>query len=100
MNMKSLKISMTLLLGVLMAATVATAQPQGFSYQAVVRNAKGELVANSKVGLRVTLTDESGTQVMYRETHNVPTNTYGVLSVTVGAGKPDTQGATLNVEQW
>ncbi|MBR5167409.1 MAG: tail fiber domain-containing protein [Salinivirgaceae bacterium] len=72
------------------AATVATlatmAQTDGFSYQAVVRDANGELINNSKVGLRLTLTDQTGEQVMYQETQTPTTNNYGVLNVTVGAG--------------
>ena len=73
------------------AATVATmaavAKTDGFSYQAVVRNAQNELVSNTKVGLRLTLTDQTGTPVFYQETQsNVATNAYGVLSVTVGNG--------------
>ena len=73
----------------ILTAVVATAQPQGFSYQAVVRNAQGELVNNSNVGLRLTIADSTGSQIMYSETQTVQTNAYGVLSVTVGSGKSD-----------
>ena len=73
----------------ILSADVATAQPQGFSYQAVVRNAQGELVCNSNVGLRLTIADSTGSQIMYSETQTVQTNAYGVLSVTVGSGKSD-----------
>ena len=88
-----------LTIAVAFVATVANAQNNGFNYQAVVRNAQGELVANTNVGLRITLTDEQGQQVMYRETQTVPTNAYGVLSVTVGAGTAD-GGKTLNDVDW
>ena len=60
----------------------------GFSYQAVVRDANGELVDNAKVGLRLTLTSGENGQAMYQETHTPTTNSYGVLSVTVGKGTP------------
>ena len=83
----------------LLTTAVATAQSQGFSYQAVVRNAQGDLVANSKVGLRLTLTDQTGKPVMYRETHKVATNNYGVLSVTVGKGTAE-GSATLDSVNW
>ncbi|MBR5642805.1 MAG: hypothetical protein IKW77_01305, partial [Salinivirgaceae bacterium] len=57
--------------------TAAVAQNNGFSYQAVVRNAQNELVSNTKVGLRLTLTDQTGTPVFYQETQsNVATNAY------------------------
>ena len=71
-------------IALLLGTMTAIAQTSGFSYQAVVRNSKGELVSNANVGLRLTLTDQSGQQVMYQETQTVPTNSYGVLSVTVG----------------
>ena len=81
------------------SAMAASAQPSGFNYQAVVRNAQGELVSNAKVGLRITLTDDKGQQVMYRETQSAPTNAYGVLSVTVGAGNAEGD-KTLNDVDW
>jgi hypothetical protein len=72
------------------AATVVTmaavAQTDGFSYQAVVRNAQGELISSKNVQLRLTLTAADGT-LLYQETQTAKTNDYGVLSVTVGAGK-------------
>ena len=76
----------------------ASTTPAGFSYQAVVRNAAGELVDNSKVGLRLTLTDQTGKQVMYQETQTVTTNSYGVLSVTVGSGTPAKGQSLSNVD--
>ena len=95
--MNAKKIFLTI--AVAFVVTIASAQNSGFNYQAVVRNAQGELVANTNVGLRITLTDEQGQQVMYRETQSAPTNAYGVLSVTVGAGTPG-GGKTLNDVDW
>ena len=83
-----------------LATMAAMAQADGFSYQAVVRNTAGELVCNSRVGLRITLTDQNGEQVMYQETHaNAETNTYGVLSITVGNGTP-VDKKTINDVDW
>ena len=91
--------SMILAAALFLTTAIAKAQPDGFSYQAVVRDSKGELVSNTKVGVRITLTDESGKTVMYRETQTALTNGYGVLSVTVGKGKAD-GGKTLNDVDW
>ena len=66
------------------SATAAMAQTNGFSYQAVVRDSKGELVSNKPVGLRVTLVDSTG-QSLYQQELRPSTNAYGVLSVTVGS---------------
>ena len=91
--------SLLLSIAASIATMAAVAQTGGFNYQAVVRNAQGELVSDASVGLRITLTDESGQQVMYRETHTIATNAYGVLTVTVGAGQAE-DGATLGNVDW
>lgn len=95
MKLKKLLLTMA----VALATITASAQKQGFSYQAVVRDAKGELVCNSLVSLRLSLVGESGQGVMYRETQTPTTNQYGVLSVTVGEGKAD-NNATLDDVDW
>jgi hypothetical protein len=45
-----------------------TQTPQGFTYQAVVRNAGGTPIANKTVGVRITLEDASHV-AYYTETH-------------------------------
>ena len=97
MKQKFLRIKTLVLAGLLLAAN-ANAQTSGFNYQAVVRNSEGELVNNANVGLRITLTDENGQQVMYSETHSAVTNSYGVLSVTVGEGTPTSDKTLSNVD--
>ena len=83
---------------VLTTATVFAQAPQKFSYQAVVRNANNTLVANSSVGVRVSVLqgNASGTAV-YAETHIATTNTNGLFTLEVGAGTMQT-GSFLNVE--
>ncbi|MBR2195242.1 MAG: InlB B-repeat-containing protein [Salinivirgaceae bacterium] len=70
----------------LMFAIVATAEAQNsFAYQAVIRNAKGELVSNQEVGMQFSLVYEG--QVVYSETHKPTTNQYGNIQVNVGEGR-------------
>ena len=59
--------------------------PQGFSYQAVVRDGSGIPIASQYVGLRITLEDASHV-AYYTETQRPQTNAQGVFSVTIGAG--------------
>ena len=68
-----------ILAAMFLAAATANAQAKGFSYQAVVRNAQGELVTNSRVGVRIMLTNATGEHMLYCETHTTTTNGYGVL---------------------
>ena len=79
-----------------LTASAATAQPDGFNYQAVVRNAQGELVSSSDVQLRFTLADDYGT-ILYQETQKNTTNAYGVVSVVVGTGTP-LSGSFANID--
>ncbi len=75
MKQTFMKIRALVLAGMLLAAVlIANAQSSGFTYQAVVRDASGNLVENANVGLRLTLTDQSGVPVMYKETLSATTN--------------------------
>jgi len=65
--------------------TVYSQTPQGFSYQAVVRNSSGSPVANKTVGVRITLENASHV-AYYTETQSKTTNEQGVMSITIGTG--------------
>ena len=74
--------------------------PNGFNYQAALRNGSGAALANQNVSLRFTIRDGgvAGT-VVYQETHNRTTNAQGMISCIVGAGSL-TQGAYPTGVQW
>lgn len=67
---------------------VAEAQaPERFSYQAVIRDAAGNLVANEPVGVRVSILQYSPDgSAVYSETHNRATNANGLVTMEIGAG--------------
>ena len=70
--------------------TVATAQaqaPQLMSFQSVVRDSTGKLVANHSVGLRLSILQGSiaGTAV-YTETQTATSNANGLITLQVGGG--------------
>ena len=79
-------ISLTILAG-LTFFTLAQA-PQGFSYQAVIRDSEGQPLAEQQVSIRLTLQDEAGETSHYAETHTVTTSPQGVVSLVVGSGTP------------
>lgn len=65
--------------------------PQGVSYQALARNAAGEILANQAVGLRISVLANSATgDVRYVETQTATSDAFGVLSFVIGAGTPVT----------
>ncbi|MDC0338650.1 hypothetical protein OAN33_03830 [Flavobacteriales bacterium] len=61
--------------------------PEKMSYQAVVRDANGDLIVNSTVGMKISIltTSATGTAV-YVETHTPVTNENGLISMQIGAG--------------
>ncbi|MCL2327761.1 MAG: phage tail protein [Bacteroidetes bacterium] len=59
----------------------------GFNYQAVVRGADGFVLPKQSVELRFSLMPgQQATQASWVETHNVITDDYGTVGVTVGKG--------------
>ncbi len=72
--------------------------PQGFSYQAVVRDAAGQIVKDRSVSLRLSILQgsETGTAV-YSEIHQVTTNAQGLISLIVGEGAAD-QGVFSGID--
>ena len=67
--------------------SMATMAQNGFNYQAVIRDANGNLLAEQDIALRITLTTESGNQTYYQEMQTVRSNAYGAVSVVVGEGR-------------
>ena len=68
-----------------LAATASMAQ-NGFNYQAVIRDADGNLLAGQNIALRITLTSENADTTYYQEMQTKLTNAYGVVSIVVGEG--------------
>ena len=71
---------------------IATAQaPQGFNYQATVRNSAGALIVNQNVYFRFNIMLNSQTSVpVFSETHYVPTDDLGQVNLVIGNGTATT----------
>ena len=76
--------SLLVLAGLMLSALAQP--PQGFSYQAIIRNAQGEPLASQNVSIRLTLQSDDGNTEYYSETHLLQTSPQGILSVAVGSG--------------
>ena len=62
--------------------------PQGFTYQAVVRDGiSGNPIISDDVQIRFTIQTSAPT-VVYMETHAVETDPFGVISIVIGTGTP------------
>ncbi|WP_459210677.1 hypothetical protein [Aquimarina rhabdastrellae] len=70
--------------------------PQGFNYQSAVRDAAGDILTNTAIGVEFKLhqTTTDGT-VVYTETHTPTTNAYGVFDLIVGQGTSTDDFSTI-----
>lgn len=86
--MNKLVAKMMFLVAMLVFATDVMAQvPQGFNFQAVARDANGELITNTALGVRVSVIQgaEEGTAV-YTEVQNPTTTGVGSFQIVIGEG--------------
>ena len=61
--------------------------PQAISYQAVARDAQGQVLANASISLRISILQGSTTgSAVYSEKHNITTNLFGLLNIQIGRG--------------
>ena len=61
--------------------------PEGFKYQAVVRDAGNTILNNQAVGMRMTIQQGSiGGTTVYQETFAPTTNAYGLVNLEIGSG--------------
>jgi hypothetical protein len=77
---------------VLAITLITSAQaPQGFNYQATVRNSSGALIVNQNVLFKFNIMQNSQTSLpVYSETHSAPTDDLGQVNLTVGTGTATT----------
>lgn len=78
--------ALTLLFSILTTFLFAQV-PQGFNYQAVVRDNSGNVLPDQTVGFRISIleTTSSGNSV-YTETHSATTNDFGLANLIIGQG--------------
>jgi hypothetical protein len=94
---------LTFLFGLCLSFSLfAQAPPQGISYQAVARNSDGSALAESGIGVRISiLANGMNGTLMWEETHNAVTDQYGLFSLVIGQG--DFTGGnspTFDLIQW
>ena len=80
-----------ILLSLVAIATISLSSfgqaPEGFKYQAVVRDAGNLILNNQAVGMRMTIQQGSiGGTTIYQETFTPTTNGYGLVNLEIGSG--------------
>ncbi len=75
----------TLVAFIALGLTAFAQVPQGFNYQAVVRNSAGQLMSNRTVSVRISILYGSETgAVIYQQTESLSTNANGLFTLIVG----------------
>ncbi|MEN4759620.1 collagen-like protein [Chryseobacterium sp. C39-AII1] len=94
--MKKILLSMGILLGTFSAFAQV---PEKMSYQAIVRNAGGQVLANQSVGVRASILQGSPAGVsVYSERLTGSTNVNGLITLELGAGT--VLSGTFNTINW
>jgi hypothetical protein len=85
------------------AITFAQSVPQGINYQAVARDANGDVLMNQTLTIQFSVISDITTgNVSWQETHTVSTNDYGLYTAIIGQGTATSVGssATFDVIDW
>jgi hypothetical protein len=70
--------------------------PQGFNYQAIVRNSAGAIQANQNTSFRISLRQGTAAgNIVYKETHSDTTNQFGLAAFEIGNGNVVTGSFSL-----
>ena len=97
MKMQSLNLTRVLLLvAVLLSARTQAQVPQAINYQAIARDAGGNLLPNHTIGLQFSILDN--TTPVYVERFTVITNQFGLFTVALGTG--NVQSGTFTGINW
>ncbi len=76
-----------LIVGLLFVTGIFAQAPQAFKYQAVARDASGNILANKMVSFRISILPGNITSgAVYSETHTKSTNSFGLIDFEVGNG--------------
>jgi uncharacterized protein (TIGR02145 family) len=79
----------TFFFAVIVTAVGFAQSPQKMSYQAVIRNASGELVKSSPIGMKISILQGSATGTpIYVETQTPTTNANGLVTIEIGGATP------------
>ena len=78
------------------AITFAQSVPQGINYQAVARDANGDVLMNQALTIQFSvISDTTTSTVSWQETHTVTTNDYGLYTAIIGQGTSTSVGSSV-----
>jgi len=91
LSASSSRLFAVILVSLLASASVFAQAPETMSYQAIVRDASNNLVANHAVGMQISILKGSTSgNAVYVETQTPESNANGTISIEIGGGTPVT----------
>ncbi len=85
---------------VYMASTGMAQPPGAFKYQAVARDAQGDIIRNTDLPVRISLRyDNPQGEIVWQETHNVKTNDFGLINLEIGRGTSTGVGSAASFDE-
>ena len=85
--MKTKKLLLAIFFATFFSGLIVAQTPNSFRYQAVVRNATGNIISNQAVNFRVSLLQSSSSGIIvYSEEHAQTTNGFGLVNLEIGNG--------------
>jgi uncharacterized protein (TIGR02145 family) len=77
----------TLITALLLTTIIFSQAPVSFKYQAVLRDVRGNIKANTSAGIIISILQGSATgTTVYSETHSITTDGYGLINLEIGKG--------------
>lgn len=100
--MKNIKSLILVAVYVFFSVAALAQGPQGFNYQAVLRNASGSLMAGANVGVKLSIINGTATSttVLYSEARTATTTAQGLLNIQIGDGNATTTTGNLTTLNW
>ena len=97
--MKKITLLSTLCFLLLTLVVNAQTPPNAFNYSAVARNAAGQPIATTTIGIQITILKTSPTGAsQYSENHFVNTDAFGLFNLVIGAGA--VQSGSMTTIDW
>lgn len=79
--------NLTILLAVLVSATLFSQSPHKINFQAILTNSGGAIVANQNAGVKISILQGSANgSAVYAESQTAKTNAAGLICIEIGSG--------------
>ncbi len=73
------------LLGIVICSMLFSQSPSNFNYQAVLRDASGNVMSEQNVAVDISILESDLVSVVFNELHNITTTKLGLINLNIGS---------------